>query len=672
MSTPLSSLRPRSSGGPKIEQLREAPGLNPSVSPVATYDEKRPDRVEYYGGGRSKWDILAASLSGLNPELKKMLIIKNQRWSEEWDARGWEAMDRNQMDWNEFVKANPEYVGLNPHFERGYKAAELTRSAQNLRTALQDHYTTSGLINETNPEKVREGIQNFNREWIAANVQEGNYDPDIYVKHFGEAAQAAEGAIMGRHTQDRAEAHKAQAADKFGQLFANTIDTALHDTVDAAHPETLSASLDSVARQLEAQMQEAEDTGSPRADVINWMQRSLLNLAEAEGYEGRGEAILALADRIKTGTGTLGGRPEFKAAVTAQHKQWENERRAKRSEAMQMYSHNKTVARDNAIRTIGQALLMGEEAGQPIPGTAELMKLPGISPEHFDVANAMRNAAYDSRQHKVIEDEDNQVDYAEDVNRCATGQATYADMPGFVRKYGEARAGRMFGLLTNAAEGKDPVANALRSDGFLMASDMVKEGIYSFGVSTGDTGPNGKNSRNVVDRIIEAQTALRDEVEHYITNEISKGRTVSGASINKFARDTAHEILKDKRYRDFGTNWGVRTPEEILKRATSPEFWSTNEVKVLPDADTATALIKAYTLNKAVTATDTQNKYGLTPEQLAPFIENQAKLYGLDVRDIQERILRPGIAAAKDAAAAKQAEIEDRKELKYSEGSYAF
>lgn len=147
----------RNRGGPQVESLRETGDLRPTASPQSIYsfDAKHSDFVERPSWGPNGWERLSAALSRLNPMLNQMAAHKEQEFYEEQTATGQELMHRNKVSWAEFIKTNPEYAGLNPHLERGYKGAELSSKAQDFQAALQDFYTTGGLMSEAGDGKTR-------------------------------------------------------------------------------------------------------------------------------------------------------------------------------------------------------------------------------------------------------------------------------------------------------------------------------------------------------------------------------------------------------------------------------------------------------------------------------------------------------------------------------------
>lgn len=621
----LSSIRGRGPGGPLVESVRESPELRATVSPqtIYSYDEKRADYVERPGYGRGKWESLAIALGGLNPELKRMLAINNQRWSEEETAMGRELMHRNKIAWNDFIKANPDYAGLNPHLERGYKSADLESKAQDYQAALQNFYTTGGLANETDPEKVRTALDTFGKDYITNNIRRDDFDPDLYNEHFLSPAQAAEGSILARHTGDRAKEHLNLALDKYSQLFANTIDSMLDGTANISNPDVFGGVMDNLSSHATALMQEMEMNGVPRSIANAAIEDAILNLAQAEGEDGHGHEILALADKITTGTGTIGGRPEFKAKAAGLQKQWENERRQRQAEYIQMYHFNKERARDNAEASIGKVLMDAYKSGEPILDATALMSLPGIGPEHLDIVTAVRNNYQSLITFRPVTDQRSQVDLAEDRLRARTGKMSPQEATALAARYGIDDASSLTDIAYTAMSGKDPVSNALQSHGVNSALDMLQTQIAAFGADE-DT---------FKARLVESKELLLDKVAVYVQEGERAGKSRTAEEIRVYAREQAAALGREAVSRDFGVRRDVQTPIEKYQMQ-DVSYWEANDKQYFSNSETAQNTLSAYVRKREETTSNIQTMYGIPPQMVEPFIVNQARIFNIDLKSL--------------------------------------
>lgn len=168
-------------------------------------------------------------------------------------------------------------------------------------------------------------------------------------------------------------------------------------------------------------MVEMEASGVPRSRAAAVIEDAIINLAKAEGMDGHGKEILSLADRIQTGSGTIGGKPGFKAKVQALTEDWDRERRQRNSEHIQMWHFNKAKAQEGAVTTIGSALMEAYKGRRPMPEAAELMALPGVGPEHLDIANASRNNFLSLTTYQPVMDKTAQIDFAVDKHLARIG-----------------------------------------------------------------------------------------------------------------------------------------------------------------------------------------------------------------------------------------------------------
>lgn len=613
----------RGRGGPQVEAMGEPRDLKTAVSPQSIYsfDEKRSDYVERPQWGPNGWDRLASALSKFNPVLNKMAAAHNEQFREEQTAIGRKLMHENKTAWSEFVKAHPEYAGLNPHLERGYKAAELSAKAQDFHAALQGYYTNGGLINQTDPAKVREAVNQFGKSWTAENVS-GEYDPEIYAENYLKAVEQSEGAILGRHTSDRADEHIKQAVEKHGQLFATNADAILENTPGISNPQVLSAALDSIADHAMNQMRIMMDTGVPLTAATAIIEDGIINLAKAEGMEGNGEEILALAGRIKTGSGTIGGKPGFRAKEKALREEWDRDRRQNNAEAIQMWHFTKARAREQASTVIGSALMEAYRNRQPIPEATALMSLPGVGGEHLVEVNSIRNSFLGLTTYRPVMDKSAQIEFAVDQHLARTGRFPPEQTFERIGRYGD-KALELYDAAAKAYGGTDPVSVALRGDGF-RAAETVLETILT------GAGGDANDPVKLKERTNEAKEALADLVAIYVDEGEKGHKPRSAQEIRHYAREQAIRLGQDPFYRDQSTTRDMTTQAEREKRAT-PEYWSTNEKRYFESEEAAGDMLWSFIRSEAQTRTDLQTKYGIPSEMIDNFVVNQARLFKIDL-----------------------------------------
>lgn len=638
------SLRRNRGGGPQVEDLRESRDLRAAASPqgIYSYDEKRSDYVERPPWGKNGWEQLASALSKLNPHINAWAARKEQEFFDEQTATGKELMHRNKVSWAEFVKNNPEYAGLNPHLERGYRAAELSAKGQDFQAALQDFYTTGGLVNETDPTKVRDAINAFGKDWTAKNVKPDGYDAELYAENFLRPAEAAEGGILNRHVNDRAEEHLKLAVEKHGQLLASTIDAVLDNTPNISNPQVFSAAMDTIAAQAANQMAEMEASGVPRSQAAAVIEDAIINLAKAEGMEGQGDEILALAGRIKTGSGTIGGKPGFRAKEKAIREAWDNDRRQRNSEYMQMWHFNKAKAQEGAVTAIGNALMGAYKDRRPIPEATELMSLPGVGPEHIDIANAARNNFLGLTTYRPVMDKTAQLDFAVDRHLARIGSVSPQQAFEMVGRYGLDKAMDIYNTVVQSQSGTEPVSIALRSDGVKGALDTLEAQITATATAT------GASPSILKARIIEARENLLDKISVYVQEGEQKNTSRSPEQIRVFAREVSLNIGQEPLFREQDTPRNIQSPEEKISMGMAG-YWEKNSIKYFSTKEAADEAARQFIRNEAQTSHELQVKYGIPPGMVHNFLSNQARIYSIDM---------PGLV--KEFEEAKQME-KDRK-----------
>lgn len=553
----LSSRRHRGDGGPLVESLRDPRDLRAEVTPGSyrSYEKKHPDDIERPGRGASDgWEQLASALAKFNPALDRMAASKNARLVEEYAARGKEEMDRSKLDWKTFLEQNPEYQGVSPHFIRGYKSAELNSLAQLHQAALQDFFTTNFLANEPDPEKVRKATSEFSKTWTQQNVKYGDYDSDIYVDNYLKPAQQAEGAILSRHASNRANEHVKLGLETLGQNIVTSVDSVFDSTPNISNPDVMNTALDDLAQRTMGHMAEMEASGLTKSQATDVVMDSILNLAKGEGYEGYGKELLSLADKIKTGSGTIAGRPEFRAKVKDMLKGWENEQRQKRFENLQLRNEQRREAELNAKVDIGKALRDAYVNKQELPTPEELMSLPNVKDEHILLVNQVRGAFYGAISNTPRNDAQSQTEYLEDYNRARLGELSTADAMLLAPKYGTERAMQLYAT-AEAAHGEDsPVNRAYKSFAFQEGRKLLAAQVKALIDPMGN-----KPAETINARVAEAEQRLIDDVAKYVTE--NKGQYTS-SDLRDCVNKLSLEIGKDPAIRDFETLRNIRLPGE--------------------------------------------------------------------------------------------------------------
>ena len=633
----LTSRRQRGDGGPIVEDLKESGTLRPEVAPqsIRTYDEKRSDYVERPAWGDNGWEQLAKALGKFNPVLDNMARAKGIKDAEDAAARGKEEMQRSKLDWKTFLEQNPEYQGLSPHFERGYKAAELNTRAQEHHAALQQFYTEGGLMNQVDPEKVSEALKEFSKNWIQENVKYGDYDSDIYVENFLKHAQQAEGAFLTRHVKDRADEHVNRGKGALGEFVVSTADTTYKQTPNIAHPTVLKETNAKIASQLAAQMQAMEASGMKPSETIEAVSNAIINTAMAWGEEGFGDEFLAVADQIPTGTGTLGGRPEFKAKVKTLMDRWEGERRRKTLEYYSLREKRRTVETQEKRDGISQYISQCDDEGT-MPDEREISRIAGGN--HKMLAMEMYSSYRHHKQSPENFSPEKQARVAKREQDILLGLVGEDEISQGFGSYGWKVTNSHLALARKVASGDDPVTKA-------QSSNEAKAGAASLKAQVGALFRSTTSSAQGVPVDVEtAETrAIQDEAvghllrrvalftEDYIDTKKKEPSAAQRTEVISLEVERLKGIYQGRSKARAAsapdTPFRIEQPGNFAEYSES--FWKMNKGQWLSEEEAKAAKAHINTEDASSVTMGYMNKFGLSHEQTLWMLKNQFELHGL-------------------------------------------
>ena len=628
----LTSRRQRGDDRPLVDIMREPGSLRSEITPHSyrIYDEKRSDYVERPSWGDNGWDQLAAALSKFNPALDKFAAVRNAKLVEEYAAKGQEAMHRSKLDWKAFVEQNPEYQGVSPHFERGYKAAELNTKAQNYTSELQEFYTTSGLMNNTNPAEVQAGFDKFEQEWIAKNspLLEG-YDADLYAENFLKNVQSGRASLLSRYTSDRAKEHVLQAGAAFGENIATTFETIFTQTPNISNPSVMSAALDKGASYVMGLMDEMTASGMTYSQAAAVATDAVLNLAKAWGEDGFGDELLAVAGRIKTGTGTLGGRPEFKAQVKTLEKQWQTEARQKRSE---WYENDYRRRQKEENDAKGKLNLLAASAIKDGRQLTIADALGAVGEKHAMLAAQYANTYNTQRQNPANWTPEQHRQFSELEHQAYTGQLSEGDALDLFVPFG-AKANDLVDAARKFANDDDPETKAWKSEAYKYAVSELNERIALFYPENGQQDVK-KNIQQ------EAERKLRSRTSAYVLDYMKKNNGVrpSNAHLDSFLEGAVDDLYSKYQTRNqrmpdrMGLDGSVEVPVTIERpsdeEARNGQYWLNRNALLFESSE----LSQIYNLylngNMGAVLQRIQKDYGLTPDHAKAFLRRQYELEG--------------------------------------------
>jgi hypothetical protein len=611
--------------GPIIEDLEKPKELQATVTGRAAteiFQQKWADRVASPDHNPNSWAQLAHALEGFNPELRKMMQVKEQRFFDEEIAKGERLMQDSEKNWSDFVREHPEYTGLNPHLERGYKNAQARGKGQLFAAAVQEKYLTEGWANETDPAKVQDMTQTFQREWVAANVVPDEYDAKMWVDNFLPLAQQAEAAILNRNTNDRAREHLDRALTE----HSNEVRAQVEQAVAAMDYKNPAAFGQAVSGIFQNKLEEMTRTGVPWSQARAALMETVYSLAMAEGEEGYGDELLEAAKGVKIGTASLGGLPEYKLKEKQINDQWRRERRQDLIERKQLEELRRKEETDQARNTVADALMNALNSGRPAPDITALMKLPGVKIDHLQDVNNVRNSFISAATHKPVMTQSRLAEWSVDYNMVREGKIPPELLLDKVALYDEQHFNTLYQTALEVKEGKDPMTRIITSASGQQAVSQLTAQIQAAGA--------GLAEEIVKARVEEAKWVLYDRTEAHRAELAEKNPDVSDLAIINYMREEALKIGKEPAYRDFSASRDILGPQEVRDRGRE-EYWTANQTKHLGEKKDAKATIDSYIRNRKEIVKQVSSGYNIPLNMVDVFIGNQARLYGWDLISMQ-------------------------------------
>ena len=429
----------------RLPEMEQAGRLHAETEPrsVNTYVQKVDDDVAPYDNYPKGWHALGNALSSLNGTLRKTHAVKQERWTKEQIAEGERMWAENKINWRKFSNMNPDLAGLNPHLQRGYQAAELKARGMEFSHDMQTWYTTSGLMNETDPAKVQAAVREFSENYINNTINRTQYqDSELVSEHFLAPARQAEAALLARHTGDMSNEHLKLSAEKLTHLASAHMDNMINNTPNIANPTNFNAALVPLAEQFMAASDEMIANGMPKSLVNKIILEAVLDYANGikGGNLGYGDELLAVLDHIKIGTGMLGGTAEAKAARERFMHTWQQRERSE----IQYRQSQQEYAQRQADRAAGplaiKEWLAAQEEGRPFKDAATMVAEGLLSQDAARAYQSMQNALQQSSEYQPVMNLENQQAYAALRVQASRGELDVSQHPAYVRQFGEKRA----------------------------------------------------------------------------------------------------------------------------------------------------------------------------------------------------------------------------------------
>lgn len=280
----------RQSEQPTIrEPLGRGKGLAPAIRSQSaySYDYARPGYVERPRGGGSDYERLARSLAGLDKSLLSALERHMDRRIEEGVAQGAVLLDesdadnKNRQDWKAFTEAHPEHAGNNPWLRLGYEQARLKSLGLDFEKQLNDGFVQSGLINETDPAKIRDYVESRAKAFREEAGLSGYEDKMLLAQHFTTAEAQAKQRLYAKHSQYMQAQQETLTGQRYTDLAVKEME-ALTDPagggVNMADPLQREHGITGVLNIVAARVRDATNHGCRNAEAPRLAANMLLTM----------------------------------------------------------------------------------------------------------------------------------------------------------------------------------------------------------------------------------------------------------------------------------------------------------------------------------------------------------------------------------------------------------
>ena len=366
----------RSSQPTIANDLKDPKALQAAVQPRGAFEyvEARPGYVGRNHLAGSGIVRLSQSLAQLDHSLIPVLEGIMDRKIEKEVTEGAELfaqnpdMEKNRKNWKNFSEEHPEYAGYNPHLQRGYEMARLKALAIDQGTAMEDAFVQSGMVNERDPAKVSQWIQQFSQDFRKKNELDRYEDRITLAANYSALEFQNRSALLNKHTDLLAQQ----------QQFMDLGLKRINGTADPAHggpmigdPKTDGTTMPGIAAIVEQTMRDAGANGVLNAHLgkMGWQ---ILTAA----YEQHGENlnILELSKVIKTPNGVaLYNTPGVAEKTNNLREAKINKARAAQQHAWAAERHQREMQK---LEWTGQRVIDFAQTG--LPATPENMQKAGV------------------------------------------------------------------------------------------------------------------------------------------------------------------------------------------------------------------------------------------------------------------------------------------------------
>ncbi len=297
---------------PKVQQLTQRPGLQPTVTPRAadSYVRQLPDIVGRSQDTSESWGQLAKALSSLQPSLNRFAEQEVKRDIDDNLKKGLALWQKNRMDWKAFVKAHPEYTGANPHLIRGFKLAAMQGKSLDFKADITHWWEENrNTFDPNDSQAFVKSMNDYAKKWqetaFAGNTEK---DDMIMAEGFSQPMERILESMVSAQSNwqlgvntERAKTELANNINKIGSAYERS---AWETTAE------ITTSAQNLAGEIQPQFDEMVNNGLPAADASKIIINELANIAQDQNNEHVMESlnyIVTARDKNGKPIATLGG-----------------------------------------------------------------------------------------------------------------------------------------------------------------------------------------------------------------------------------------------------------------------------------------------------------------------------------------------------------------------------
>ena len=238
--------QPRAGGGGRaqsstptiFEQLSQRQRLAPTIRSESgkSYDEARPGYAERDRMAGNELEYLARSLGLFGREATGVMQQRLDRTIEEGVAAGQVLFaedpnaNKNMQDWKAFTEVNPQYTGDNPWLKRGYEQARLKSLGLELEKRTNDNFLQSGMINETDPQKVQTWLQDQADTFRKEKGLDTYADKLFLAQNYTAMEFATKQGMLNQHSQYVRNQQEERTATQYTDLALQAVEGFLDPT----------------------------------------------------------------------------------------------------------------------------------------------------------------------------------------------------------------------------------------------------------------------------------------------------------------------------------------------------------------------------------------------------------------------------------------------------------